>query len=240
MILVDDRIGSRHLVDYLKGSSLTRLEFGDACFFGNGPKGEPISIGIELKVVDDVLACITDGRFAGHQLPGLVNTYDIVYLVMEGRCRANPKDGTLEQPYKKGWSRKYHGRPYMWRDLQHWLMTMEFKAGIRFRNTFDRKETALFIKTLYSWWNSKEWEEHRAHLAFDVSSRSSLLLKKPSLLRRIAKELPGIGWSRSGAVDKHFSSVREMCCATAYEWIKIEGVGKVLAKGVSDAIASRK
>lgn len=237
MILVDDRIGSRHLVDYLKGSSLTRLEFGDACFFGNGPQGEPISIGIELKVVDDILACITDGRFAGHQLPGLVKTYDIIYLIMEGRCRANPRDGTLEQPYKKGWSRKYHGRPYMWRDLQHWIMTMEFKAGIRFRNTFDRKETALFIRSLYTWWNSKEWEEHRAHLAFDTSSRSSLLLKKPSLLRRIAKELPGIGWDKSRTVEQHFKSVRKMVLAPEREWRELEGIGKKLSHQITGGLS---
>jgi len=119
-LLVDSRVGSKDLAKPLS-AKLAVLEFADAMFVGGGLGDKPIFIGIEVKTVKDALSCVVSGRFAGHQLPGLVKGYDVVYLIVEGRWRAD-KEGLLEVPYGKRWRAVNLGRRYfMWRDFALWL-----------------------------------------------------------------------------------------------------------------------
>ncbi len=60
------------------------------------------------------------------------------------------------------------------------------------------------------------------------------------MLRRVAKELPGIGWERSLAVEKHFVSVLAMMLAKSPEWEKVDGIGKTLAQKIVKAIIKRR
>src|ERR1035437_4551441 len=93
MILVDRRIGSNDLLAPLKAADfeaqLVELEFGDIAFEGKGPNGTTLNIGVELKVLGDLVNSLRTGRLAGHQLPGLLKTYDHAWLLMEGQWRAN-------------------------------------------------------------------------------------------------------------------------------------------------------
>lgn len=243
MLLLDDRTGSGDLLPLLKTlgvpTTLTRLEFGDAALMGSGPDGAPRSIGIEVKTVQDVLACIGDGRFAGHQLPGLVAHYDQVWLVMEGTYRPS-KEGILEVFRRGYWHGAYANKSSsaMYKGLDSWLMTMEIKAGVRFRRTGDRWETARVIADLYWWW-TRGWDEHKSHLAMHQTAPDALLLRKPGLLRKVAAQLPGVGWTRSQDVDRHFKSVREMACASPREWVKVPGIGKVLADRLFKALGEK-
>lgn len=233
MILVDNRTGSKDLAGYLRhwgvSCEVTRLDYGDAAFPGNGPQG-PLYIGIEIKAITDALSCMTDGRFSGHQLPGLVRTYDRTWLVLEGHIYPRYSDGILQvgTPGKRkpvGFGR----RCFMYRDLDNWITSMENCAGLRVRRTVDRVETARFIADSYGWW-SKEWSEHKSHLAFDESGPDAALLVRPSLLRRIAAQLPGVGFGKSGAVASKFRDVEHMVQAGVGEWQEIDGIGEVLAK----------
>ena len=58
-----------------------------------------------------------------------------------------------------------------------------------------------------------------------------------SLVRRVAKELPGIGWERSLLVEETFDSVRTMVNAPLEEWLEIEGIGKGIATKVQEELA---
>ena len=236
MILVDSRVGSKNLLKPLgKGAMLTTLEYGDVSFVGLGPKATPLFIGIELKTVSDALSCVLDGRFAGHQLPGLVKEYNHVYLLIEGLFKAN-KAGILEVPYGRGWREVRLGsRRFMWRDFQTWLTSMETFGGIRIRHTSGRKETILMIKALQRWWSSKEWEEHRSHLAVN-KSQSHALGMKYSLKRRIAAQLPGIGDELSGRVAKHFKTIDKMIVSCTADWEEIEGIGKSKAMKIVEEL----
>lgn len=246
MVYLDDRAGSGALWQPLRSQGLdvqlTRMDYADVAFQGNGPEGCPVQIGIEHKQVGDIVKCMHDGRFAGHQLPGLVANYGVVYLLVEGSYRANPKTGELEVPAfrgtKKGWANLRTGqRGVMYRELESFLITLETKAGIKVRRTFNTHESCLFIKTLYNWWTVKAFEQHRSHLAFDESGLvDQALLVRPSLLKRVAKELPGIGWKKSAAVAAHFTSVAEMVGARSKEWQEIEGIGKTMADRIVRAV----
>src|SRR5688572_2290800 len=90
-ILVDRRTGSKDLIALLPRGygELTELEYGDAVIVGYGPDG-PVTEAFERKRLSDALSCLMDGRFAAHQLRGLRNDYDFVWLVIEDEIRADP------------------------------------------------------------------------------------------------------------------------------------------------------
>ena len=237
VILLDDRAGSKDFAPLLpKTTALVRLPYGDAAFFGNGAEGKAVYIGVELKQISDVLNSMTTGRFAGHQLPGMLEEYDFSYLCVFGAYRADPKTGILQTPRRRGWGDLRLGsRTFMWRDLESWLITMETKTPLKVRKCRDKREAAHFIKTLCAWWNEKEYEKHRAHLVmYDTAPVAGFI--KPSLLRRIASQLPGVGYERSKAVADHFGSVKKMMRAKERDWMKVEGVGKGIAKKVVEVL----
>lgn len=239
MILIDSRIGSKDLIDYLPSNETTllTLEYADAAFLGDGEGGKPIPVGIEIKTVPDALQCITNGRFAGHQLPGLLRDYKWIYLLIEGRYRKG-KTGILEMPQGRGWKPITLGsRAYRWRDFESWLTTMETMGGVHVRRSFNRAETAEMIQGLHDWWTRKEFSEHRAHLVPDTS-KLPVLATKVSLLRRIANELPGIGWKKSKLVEEEFSSVRDMLDAPPERWLELKGIGKGIVEKVMKGLNS--
>lgn len=241
-LMIDDRTGSGDLLPLLKARhvpvTLCRMEFGDAAFFGSGPDGCPIPIGIEIKQTSDVLACITDGRFAGHQLPGLVTTYEYSILLIEGSYRSDPRSGTLQIMRRGTWTDARIGqRGFMHRELEQWLFTMQFKGGLRVAHTFNRDETVGYLINLYNWWTSKDWAAHRSHLAPNNSHQpDAALLVRPTLVRLVAKELPGIGWERAGEVAKYFKTVLDMAVAEEADWMDIKGIGKETAAKAVRAI----
>ena len=140
MIFVDDRVGSRELMRYLPPqlAELTRLQFGDAMWLGNGPDG-PLHIGVEIKAIGDMLKSIVDGRFAGHQLPGLLRDFHVVYLIVEGKYRPQKDTGLLQIPWRSTWvDADFGAKRWMHRDLDGFLSTMEMKFAIKIRRTYDR------------------------------------------------------------------------------------------------------
>lgn len=230
-ILVDDRAGSKEMVRYIKGSKLCRIPFGDVSFFGRGLDDRPISVGIEIKSLADILKCICDGRFAAHQLPGLLSSFEVVYLIVHGIYRPDYRTGELVVPRGRSWVPAQIGsRCFMYRELDAWLMSIELRTGVHVRRTGSAMETAFVIKDLAGWW-SKDWEKHRSHLALHDPPDGELI-RKPSLVRRVAAQLPGIGWKRSGAAAAHFGSVFCMIAADTGDWRNVDGVGKITAEKV--------
>lgn len=241
MIFVDDRIGSADLIGHLRHWSvpceMERLTFGDACFVGNGRNGQS-SIGVEVKTYHDALTCMGDGRFAGHQLPGLLSTYDRVWLVIEGEYRVDFDTGILLGHGQKRREVSHGPRRFMYRELCNWLTTMEVMAGVHVRRTGNRIETAKFLADVHGWWQ-KEFADHKSHLAIHTQgpgTGDAALFTKASLPRMVAAQLPGIGWKKSQAVVKKFGTVAKMVVADQVEWTEIEGIGEVLAERIWTAL----
>jgi ERCC4-type nuclease len=251
-ITVDDRTGSVDLFPILRRlglpCTLGRISFGDISFIGTGNEGVPVPIGVEYKKVRDVLQCMTDGRFAGHQLPGLVNSYSQIYLLIEGEIRPHPSTGILEIKSHKGfWYEGMVGtRRFMYRDLAKWLLTMSIKGGLSIAQTSTLQETSVWLSALYNWWGGDGnggWDSHKSHLAFNVSAdirfgagRDRALLVRPSVLRRIAAELPGVGYEKSGEIEKFFGSMEALFFATESDIACVPGIGKGIAAKVWGAL----
>lgn len=232
MILVDPRAGSADYVPLLRNLGapvdVVTLEFGDAAWYASDR-----AIGVELKKLGDVLNCITTGRFSGHQLPGLARTYDEAWLVIEGFWRPG-SDGVLETWKRGRWEPVQLGkRRWMFRDFDAFLNTVEVKGGVRVKRTTTPEETARVVYGLYDWW--QDYDGHRSHLALNRAGRDSALFIRPTFARRVASELPGVGFERSADVAIAFPTVRRMLAATPKEWAAVKGIGKKLAKSITEA-----
>ena len=240
-IRVDPRIGSKDLLSPLLQfglpAKLEEMEFGDVSFTGNGPEGRPILIGVEVKTIHDVLSCIQDGRFAGHQLPGLQESYEVWWLLVEGCVKAGPK-GLMIQNKRGGWGEP-HGRNQSYMGLTHWLLTMEMRAGGRVARTHDRAETVAWITSLYRWWTDKRWERHQSLYAVHDGASGDLKNHQVSLVRptkkcKVAANL--VGPKTGMAAAQHFPSILAMIAATEQEWMEVKGVGKGKAREVVELV----
>jgi ERCC4-type nuclease len=221
---------------------LTQMPYGDVAWVGVGVDGMPSSVGVEMKSIHDCIACIQSGRFAGHQLPGLIQSYDHIWLLIEGVWRARPKDGVLEylrtdHKGRQWWDAAGGGqRKWMWRDFQGWLMSMSVLGGLRVQQCQDWNDGAAWIKMAFNWFQRTEHKSAQVVYSGKQLYSDQALLIKPSLARRVAKELPKIGITRSAVVASRFKTVEEMVNASESDWRSIDGIGKDIAKTIYAAI----
>lgn len=241
MILLDDRIGAIELQTILGGLCIDykvqRLEAGDLAFEGHGPKGTGMVV-VERKRLGDMLSSIQSGRFSGVQVPKLVK-HEFPYLIVEGTHRIDPQTEMLQTPVHGGW-RDFRTGSRSWRgsELYNFLTTIERKTPIRYRFTSTPTDTVLAVKMLQSWF-AKDWDGHHAYTGFYNPDPGVISwdLRKPSLLRRWAKELPFVGWVRSRDVERRFRSPLEMAIAGIDEWMLIPGIGRGIAAKIVQWIA---
>ncbi len=246
-IQIDNRAGSAQLAPLLRHLGcevdLCQMEFGDAAFFGWGANGDACSIGIEIKSIGDIIACIQSGRFAGYQLPGLISSYDHIWLLVVSEYRARQRDGVLE--YRK----EGHGggqywtescgrqRTVFWRDVESWLMTMQIMGGIRVHREPTYESAALWIKNTANWFARDEHKSHKVMHGTKEIFADQALLVKPTLARRVAAQLPFIGEVRSAEVARVFHTLEQMVEASPKDWAtKVDGIGKGIAAKIYTAI----
>src|ERR1017187_1543587 len=139
MILVDAAVGSKELQPLIQGLGVhcekLHLEYGDACFDGNGPNG-PITIGIERKALHDLLQCIDDGRYAGHQRPGMARLYNKSILVVEGQWKPHDTSGILMEAHNGSWHPCiYRSKPVMYNKLYRYLLSINL-AGVYIKQSY--------------------------------------------------------------------------------------------------------
>jgi len=235
MILVDSRIGSKELVPLFPPglAELTTLEFGDAMMVGNGADG-PVAVGFERKTVPDLLTSMESGRLAGHQVPGLVRTYDVAWLLVEGMFRPDVQGGLSRLAVREGgWSQwvaaSPSGKGWMYGDFVQRLATLEIKGGVRVHCTTDIWDTVAWLVALHKWWG-RQWVEHRSHEC--IYQPRAVSYAPVTTLRRVANALPGVGLDKSAAVERHFKSIRALANADEKEWQKVPGIGKKLSSNL--------
>src|ERR1035437_3942143 len=138
MILVDRRVGSNDLLAPLKAAGfdaqLVELAFGDIAFEGKGLNGTPLNVGVELKRLGDLVSSLRTGRLAGHQLPGLLRTYDYAWLLVEGQWRANAAGQVTTQKRSRLWT-VIPGKMTA-SELDKQLLTLELCGGLHVAHTY--------------------------------------------------------------------------------------------------------
>lgn len=237
MILIDDRAGSVELSAHLPEALVVRLEYGDVMITGQGPDGE-VDVGIERKRIGDLVNSMTSGRLSGHQVPGMLEAYYHSYLIVEGQWKENKCNGELITRRGKDWAPLNRGGyKYSATGIWQYIMTLEQMCGMTVRVTKDIHDTCYTVQQIHRWWE-KDWEKHTGHLQMHKQGpeRAALGVRKPSLLRRMASELPGVGWKRSLEVERRFGTIECLMLATETELMEIEGIGKVTAREMYKAM----
>jgi len=212
--------------------------FTDACFASIDEK----LIACERKKVGDLCQCINDGRFLFQMQNCKEAGGDYLVLVLEGRYRRNPEDGLLEVPIWVPFVNAggYYKRREEWQPVKpimqfsrfdQYLTELQRDAGILVKHTENVRGTADTILALYQNFQTPQ-NEHKSLNQIFKPPTPSVQLVRPSLVRRIASELPGVGWQRSGVVAEHFPTVRAMVEADWKEWASLEGIGKKTAQKI--------
>lgn len=239
MIYVDQNVGSRELLPLIRSTGekaeLMALPFGDFMFEGKGPEGD-ISIGIERKALHDMMQCINDHRFSGHQMPGMKSLYHIRILIVEGQWRPHEPTGVLMEGHRGGsiWGqfRGRHGKT-MYAALQNYLLSVSLSGFIVIRTT-STWETASVVVATYHYFQ-KTWDKHTSLQELHQVAVPSLF-GPPSLARVWAASLPGVGTKLSELVIRRFRTGLAIAEADEDEWLEVPGIGPTLAKKIFRAI----
>jgi len=217
--------------------------FTDACFSSIDGK----VIAIERKKLGDLCSCINDGRFLFQMQTCKEAGVDYLCLILENRYRRNPGDGLLEIPVW-GINPRTNRRAEVWQPIQptmqfsrfdQYLTELQRDVGIIVKHTENVRGTADVILALYQNFQTPQ-DEHQSLNQIFKPPTPTVQLVKPSLVRRIASELPGIGWGRSAIVANHFSSVHAMILASWEEWASLDGIGKKTAQKVVQSLGGDK
>ena len=247
MLLLDDRKGSRELHDLLITAEkappveLTRLEFGDVAFMGEGPDGAWLSIGIEYKTINDVLDCIKNSRFADVQLRGMTQVYEVLYLLVEGRYCESRRTGDLLFFGRRGG--KSQTSSVTFTGLLGWLTTVE-QTGIHLRQTDNKAESASVVAALYNWWQ-KPYNKHKslrgvyeapASRAQLNPSGIQLFRHEPSFAEHALAWVRGIGYDTASLVVQRFPTIEALLSATERQLGEMPEIGAVLASRIYKAL----
>lgn len=251
MIVLDPRVGSIELLNEFKPYDVEvkvkQVDFGDAWWWGEGADG-PVKVGVERKVIPDLVSSMRSNRLSGFQLRGLLKTYAWVYLLVEGVYRCGPGDvieiyGGKKKSMGRGGSiwtpLRINGRPILYREVDHYLASLEHKCGVTVAFTANKEQTAAWMVSRYGWWQ-KEWAKHDAHEAIYApyehivpARQGSLQFKPIGPVEMVAAQLPGIS-KKAYEFRKHFSTVEELVKASVGALEKVDGVGKKGAQSIHD------
>jgi ERCC4-type nuclease len=237
MILVDAAVGSHELQSWIRRlgpvCDSTHLVYGDAAFEGHGPEGL-CGIGVERKRLRDMLNCIDDARYTGHQRIGMSKQYQFSFLIIEGVWRPDIVSGLLyRQVTQKSldstsnvWTPQWGQgmREQMYYKLRRYLFSVSL-SGVHVLYTRDISHTAFDIVELYHYFQ-KPWREHKSMLQMHQRSLTLPTLNaRPNLVRRWAFELDGVGNQYAHEAGRIFRTPRQLALSDEDDWLKIPGIG---------------
>lgn len=247
MILIDPRVGSGvadrggDLLPYVQALKVkaekSQLPYGDACFDGNTSQGRG-SIGVERKQLSDILNCIDDGRFSGHQKIGMKQLYQINFLIIEGVWKPDSSTGYLMECVSALTWRPYRYRSQMVRysKLFRYLLSVQL-SGTSVIITRNIEHTAFNIVEMYHYFQ-KKWDDHTSMLEVQKIALPDMN-QKPSLVRRWASDLDGIGVKMSQDAGSMFRSAYDLAHSTELDWMKLKAVGVATAQDIIRQIHKR-
>jgi ERCC4-type nuclease len=241
MILIDERVGSREFLQKIRGLGVDAELAGkipaDFQFTGNGD-GRQVLVGIERKTIQDLLNSMRDRRLAGSQVGGMLQTYDVACLVVEGIWRRQRESGLVE--IQNGKWRAARGS-YRYSEVRSFLCSLRELGDIRIWRTGDEEETCADIVCEYLWWQ-KQWHDHRTAKSVyapppkpRTGHRAHTFRHETTLLEEWLSRLPHID-SRAIELAQYFSSARDMAEADVDRWTTIKGIGKKTAEQIVEAI----
>lgn len=237
---VDDRVGSIELAAPLRQRglpvSVERMEGGDFVW-DTEADGEPVTVGVERKRLDDVLTCIRSRRWADYQLPAMRKTCGVVVLLIEGIWQEG-NDGELLTWRRGGWDSPASGVRSA-AELRTFALTQTFKAGVHVVFSSTTKTTLDWLASAYAWWTAAGgWGRHK-------SDGGGVYLPTPTIgklrdVGELACIIPGLGPTWAVYAQEEFSSPWAAMSAGVSRWSGLVATSKKGRKqrlGVRRALA---
>lgn len=230
MLLVDERAGSKDLLKPLLDAGLSAelamLEFGDVAFLGRGEKGADLWVGVEFKELSELGDAINSGRLPGHQLPGMVRTYERRYLLVEGQWRTNDEGRLMRYDRRRQRFGAILGMPPAV-EVQKRLMTYATRGGLAYWGTEDRRQTIDWLTTLYHFWTDRALDEHKSHIAIYNRDVDARLLQPTNQFRQTVSTFPGVGREFLDGAEKKFKGrVQRAVLADPGQWAEVVATDK--------------
>jgi len=233
VIYVTDKPNDRDMAQLLgKLAVVAPIPFGDCVFFGKSEDGE-VRVLIERKKVGDMANSVVDGRYLNQARAAHGAGFSPLILIVEGHFRPNKMNGLVETPHGDGWSEVVPNISYTRFDT--YLDELGLFLGVIVKRSLSVNETVAQVKNLWQLFQRPP-SEHQSLKQLYTAPAPGVLLSKPTIVRRVAKELDGIGWERSIAVADKFKTIRAMVNANVDDWQSIPGIGKKTAVKVVEQL----
>ncbi|MDO9537872.1 MAG: DEAD/DEAH box helicase [Thermoplasmata archaeon] len=167
-------------------------------------------VGVERKEIDDLMSSIMDGRLF-QQVKALKRAYQVPLIIIEG-----------EGLYTRRLSADA---------IRGALASITVDFGVPIMFTANDMETAEFLLTLLK----REVAEGRTPGI--RGEKGTMLIQERQQF--ILEGLPNISGTMAQRLLSHFGSVKAVLDASEKELIEVNGVGKVIAKGIREAIEAK-
>lgn len=247
-----------HLVD-LASICGTGRSSADVHFTGRGPNNTRTTIGVELSKYSDFISKLRSGRFHGQkgegktQLSSMLELYDEVWILVYGAYKPNPNTNALQVMRRDtsgryGWVDYRAGSkqpiPYTYHERFLHSPSLTSIPKLRTWRVWTIEEAAYWIGEVLYPLRQRAYESHRSLHALDHSiTLPSLAPDTPAHIRKaagIAKEFPGLRDKRAVVAAEWFDGdIRAMINADEKEWLKVPGIGPVIAAGIVRYIRGR-
>lgn len=234
MLLVDYRVGSAELLKPLQALGLP-AESGDIpadlAWEGRGEKGAPVMVGVEFKKLEELVQSLRTQRLQGHQLLKMRDNFQFCYLLIEGELHYD-HTGRLTKRVGRQSFRPMPGGMVV-SELLKRLSVLYLCGGLIVVRARTRTDSLQEIAALYRTWTDTDLDKHKSHIAIYQAPT----LVPLSEFRGFVTRFDGLGLKTSKAVETHFGGkLRKAITATKEEWMKIDGVGEVLASHIQEVL----
>jgi ERCC4-type nuclease len=203
-------------------AQLARLPYGDFAFEGRW-EDQPITVGVELKTLHDMLNCIDDSRYSASQKIGMGHLYQASYLIVEGIFKPHDPSGILMEGFQNGtsWGEcRYRSSRVQYSKLRRYLLSVGH-SGVHVLYTRDIVQTCWDVAELYQYYQKKN---HTSMLQTQLLSVPGMDVHPP-LVRRWAADIDGIGTKHSLDAEHLFKVPINLARASESDWLRIEGIG---------------
>lgn len=239
MIQVDQRHVQRQSPRFMsRFQGLARiqwLERGDMVFFSK--ENPDAAVCVEVKEPLDLAVCIVDTGRLVQQLRGARDAGYTQYVLTVQGVTGLDDDGWFCQwrsaPGGRGrWEPVLlpGERPVEYRRVDNALNSLAILEGVQVKRSGGERETVAQILNLYRWWQ-RPLDSHTTGRDSTIYSPVHLgPAGSIPLVRRVARELPGIGVERSRDVAAAMRSVKGMVEAGEEQWMGVPGIGRKTAQ----------
>lgn len=207
---------------------IATLQYGDACMEGNGKDGKVV-IGVERKTLPDMLQCIDDSRYSAHQRPGMASMYAVSILMIEGIWWSDENGILMEWAGREARPCKYRSQPVMYSKLYRYLISISL-SGVIITYSRNMTHTAYNIVETFHYF-SKPWSGHTSLLQPQKFAIPDMR-EKPSLVKRWAHDLDGVGIVHADEAERMFRTGQVLGNSEESDWLKLKGIGIKTAQSI--------